>query len=342
MRHLLFLGFAAASISTGMTGCSSDGPSDSSIPRSMPPPQDQYADINGLRLHYLDWGGSGTLLLLVPGLWHTAHTYNAIAPSFVDRYRVVAVTRRGHGSSDKPQDPVELDVLANDLAAFIDLFSEEPAIVVGQSYAGVEMPRLASLHPEKIGALVFLDAVYDWSGWIAEDQPPFPEAYNPSDEYESYDELDAWFETTFPEMWGEPARAHLRSQTYLNEQGKVSWHLPWEGPRASAFLEAYRGWTAAGYELIPVPVLSIQASFEGFFQENASARGLPTAMLDTARTWSRDLDAVLKESGRTQLEEAVPSAMMVEFDSTHHWLHLQRPERVVTTMIEFLESNGLE
>ena len=29
-------------------------------------PQDQYAEVNGVSIHYLDWGGDGPLLLLVP------------------------------------------------------------------------------------------------------------------------------------------------------------------------------------------------------------------------------------------------------------------------------------
>ena len=48
-------------------------------------PQDRYAEVNGIRLHYLDWGGDGDLFLFVPGLSHTAHTYDAVAPAFTER-----------------------------------------------------------------------------------------------------------------------------------------------------------------------------------------------------------------------------------------------------------------
>ena len=82
--------------------------------------------------------------------------------------------------------PITLDALVDDLADFIALFTDEPAIVVGQSFAGVEMPRLALRYPEKVAALVFLDAVYDWPGWIADDQPLFPAAYEFGNEYSSF------------------------------------------------------------------------------------------------------------------------------------------------------------
>ena len=121
-------------------------------------PQDRYADANGIRLHDLDWGGQGTLLLLVPGVSHTAHTYDAIAPSLAARFHVVSVTRREHGASAKPGDPIDLELPVDDLDAFLGLFPEDEVILAGQSYAGLELPRLAKRHPERVRALVFLDA----------------------------------------------------------------------------------------------------------------------------------------------------------------------------------------
>ena len=97
-------------------------------------------------------------------------------------------------------------------------------------------------------------------------------------------------------MWGQPARAHLRSQTYLNEHGRVVWQLPWNAPLATEFIEIDRGWTPEEYRGINVPVLSIQAEFEGFFEANAATRGVPAAVLDTARAWAHDLDAAAEAS----------------------------------------------
>ena len=93
----------AGTVLAASFGCATETPPRTEVAESdrIPLPQDQYAEVNGVSLHYLDWGGDGRLLLLVPGLWHTAHTYDAVAPSLVDDYQVVAVTRREHGPSDK-------------------------------------------------------------------------------------------------------------------------------------------------------------------------------------------------------------------------------------------------
>src|SRR5437763_7612373 len=57
---------------------------------------------SGVRLHYLDFGGIGPALLLLAGLGNTAHAFDNFAPSFTDRFHVVALTRRGFGESSHP------------------------------------------------------------------------------------------------------------------------------------------------------------------------------------------------------------------------------------------------
>ena len=52
-----------------------------------------------VRLHYLDFGGSGPPLVLLAGLGNTAHAFDDFAPAFTDRFHVIAITRRGFGES---------------------------------------------------------------------------------------------------------------------------------------------------------------------------------------------------------------------------------------------------
>src|SRR5688500_3623475 len=56
----------------------------------------------GVRLHYLDFGGCGPPLLLLPGIGNTAHAYDDFASGLTDRYHVYAITRRGFGESSHP------------------------------------------------------------------------------------------------------------------------------------------------------------------------------------------------------------------------------------------------
>jgi len=39
-------------------------------------PPDQFVSVNGVRLHYLDWGGSGPALVFLAGLGDSVHRFD--------------------------------------------------------------------------------------------------------------------------------------------------------------------------------------------------------------------------------------------------------------------------
>ena len=70
----------------------------------MAEPQRRFTEVQGIKLHYLEWGEAGKPdLLLVHGWTSFAASWTAVAEYFRDRYHIVAPDLRGHGESDKPQ-----------------------------------------------------------------------------------------------------------------------------------------------------------------------------------------------------------------------------------------------
>src|SRR5262245_48676612 len=66
-----------------------------------PLPIVRFIFVNGLRIHYLEWGTSDKQpLIMLHGIGRIAHTFDHIAPHFASRYHVMAVDMRGHGDSD--------------------------------------------------------------------------------------------------------------------------------------------------------------------------------------------------------------------------------------------------
>ena len=74
-----------------------------------------FVNVNGIRLHYLDWGGSGPALIFLTGMGSSAYIYNRFAPRFTDKFRVLGLTRRGHGDSDYPDTGYDADTLVEDI-----------------------------------------------------------------------------------------------------------------------------------------------------------------------------------------------------------------------------------
>ena len=68
-----------------------------------------------VRLHYLDFGGTGPALVLLPGIGNTAHAYDAFASGLTDRFHVYALTRRGFGESSHPSTGYDMGRLVEDI-----------------------------------------------------------------------------------------------------------------------------------------------------------------------------------------------------------------------------------
>lgn len=147
------------------------------------PHRSGFVTVNGVKLHYLDWGGKGQALLFLGGLNTTAHVFDDIAPRFTDRFRVLALTRRGMGQSDKPTTGYDTDMLVADTVAFLDTLKIERVNLAGFSIAGVELTRFAALYPDRVNKLVYLDATPIHTSGEASPIPekiPTPEPVRPA------------------------------------------------------------------------------------------------------------------------------------------------------------------
>ena len=115
----------------------------------------------GVRLHYLDFGGTGPALVLLAGLGNTAHAFDDFAPRLTDRYHVIAITRRGFGESDHPKSGYEIKRLVEDIRVALDSLRLGRVTLVGHSIAGEELTRFAVTYPQRVDRLLYLDAAYD-------------------------------------------------------------------------------------------------------------------------------------------------------------------------------------
>jgi pimeloyl-ACP methyl ester carboxylesterase len=146
-----------------LLGLSASGPIQSPpiSPKASPGPADKFATANGVRLHYLDWGGSGDALLFLTSLGGTAADFAPLAAALTDHFHVLGLTRRGQGLSDKPETGYDTSTLARDIEAFLDAMAIERVTLVGYSLAGNEMTEFAGVYPRRVASLVYLDAAYD-------------------------------------------------------------------------------------------------------------------------------------------------------------------------------------
>jgi pimeloyl-ACP methyl ester carboxylesterase len=128
-----------------------------------------FVTVNGVKLHYLDWGGTGDTILFLAGFNDSAHVFDDFAPLLTDRFHVLGLTRRGVGESDKPAGGYDTSTRVEDIRQFLDALSIPKVSLIGHSMAGDELTLFATRYPKRVAKLVYLDAAYDRTpeGWIA-------------------------------------------------------------------------------------------------------------------------------------------------------------------------------
>ena len=149
------------------------------------PYQSKFIDAGGVRLHYLEFGGTGLPLLFVHSESWDAHTYAKFAPRFKDAYHVLAVTRPGYGQSEDPGFGYDVPAQAERLIDFLDAVSIDQAVFAGNSAPSKEMTYLVEHHVDRVAGLIYLAGPPPFGSEDVVDSDP-TEAYKMSDRA-SYD-----------------------------------------------------------------------------------------------------------------------------------------------------------
>jgi len=115
---------------------------------------------DGATIRYRCWNPDDTgkpPLLFVHGYRGHSRWWDFIAPYFLQHYRIAALDLSGMGDSDhRPTYSVAQHSGA--IAAVLRDFAGRPASIVGHSYGGARLIRMASDHPELVHHAIVLDS----------------------------------------------------------------------------------------------------------------------------------------------------------------------------------------
>lgn len=110
--------------------------------------------VNGVSVFYECTGAVGEPLVLVHGSWGDHHNWDAVVPALSQTFRVLSYDRRGHGRSERaPGQGLARQDMA-DLADLITRLDLAPAHIVGHSFGGSVVLRLAAEQPELFRSLI--------------------------------------------------------------------------------------------------------------------------------------------------------------------------------------------
>jgi pimeloyl-ACP methyl ester carboxylesterase len=119
-----------------------------------------YADVNGVRLHYVT-AGKGKLIMFVHGFPEFWYEWKNQLAEFGKDYQAVAPDLRGYNLSDKPTelDQYKIATLVEDIRALGDHFSHNKKfILVAHDWGGAVAWAFAIAHPDYLQKLVIVNA----------------------------------------------------------------------------------------------------------------------------------------------------------------------------------------
>ena len=122
-------------------------------------PVDRFVKVNGINLHYLEWGDTDRpAILMLHGISQQAHSWDFISlPLSVD-YRVIALDQRGHGDSDwSPNGNYSTDIYVGDIEGFVGAMRLENFHLMGHSMGGRNSLAWASGRPGILKSLTIVD-----------------------------------------------------------------------------------------------------------------------------------------------------------------------------------------
>jgi pimeloyl-ACP methyl ester carboxylesterase len=128
--------------------------------------ESKFAEVNGVKLHYLTVG-KGDRVVLLHGYAETSHMWLPLISKLSDRHTVIAPDLRGFGQSSAPDDGYTKKAMAQDIHALIKSLGYGSIRLVGHDIGLMVAYAYAAQYPDDVDRLVlmeaFLPGVGDWN-----------------------------------------------------------------------------------------------------------------------------------------------------------------------------------
>jgi pimeloyl-ACP methyl ester carboxylesterase len=116
----------------------------------------RFVDIDGLRTYVID-KGRGKDIIFINGIAVSCFTWRKLLNIMDNKFRTIAFDFKGTGLSEKRGNN-SVEAYTSQLLSIMEKFNISEAILVGNSLGGEIALDITIKHPERVGALVLIDA----------------------------------------------------------------------------------------------------------------------------------------------------------------------------------------
>jgi pimeloyl-ACP methyl ester carboxylesterase len=271
----------------------------------------RFVDLaGGLHVHYEDDGDASLpLIVLLHGFGDSYTSWNGWVGELAGKFRIIRLDFPGHGLTRAPADYV-IDI--EKLADFVDLFADRLALpkfaVVGNSLGGGVAWELAVRHPERIDALVLLDAA-----GFANEKPPakVPLAFK-----------------ILRYAWGRALLRNIDNRPLIDEGLKTDVYDP--SVITPAFVDRWAEFQRApGHRAI---LMSVNVGTGYATAELLSRIRAPTLVINGEN------DVLIEPARARKFASAIPGARLIIYPQVGHLPQIEIPRRSAADVAEFLQA----
>ena len=291
----------------------------------------RFAQIGTLRLHYVDWNGKGDALIFIPGGCDTAFVFGDVATRLAARFRVLGLTARGCGQSDRPASGYGMDHQVADILGFMDAQSIQRATLIGHSSGAGKITQFARKYPARVNRLVYLDPVYRYVALGLEEK--IGAGITASLGGSRLDSLERWKqEARSWELgaWSPAMDRHLGEILAAGPDGRVRY----KNPTPPAWRKEVTGDMKAGLYFetrIAHPALAIFAMDTDRDRiqrlDHGARKDLRPLVVDTERHRREEIAAFRANGQHVQV---------VELRHAAHYVFVERPDEIARLITAFL------
>jgi esterase len=271
---------------------------------------DKTMVVQGLALHYLEWGDSSLpTLIALHGLRGHGHSWDSFSAPMAGAYHILALDQRGRGDSDwAPDGQYTTEAYVKDLEGFCEALQLRHFILMGHSMGGRNSLVFTARHPAMVTRLIIVD--------IGPEGDPrgtariTREIIAAQEEYTSFEALFEAQQKSNPLLSPEVLRRRLTYQTKTLPNGTIGWRYDveirrqWREDRRPPQEDL---WPATA--TIPCPTLIV--------------RGLETD--------------VLPLHVAQRMVQVMPKAQLAHVEQAAHMVMEENPEGFLRVVRDFLE-----
>jgi pimeloyl-ACP methyl ester carboxylesterase len=272
--------------------------------------ESRFADVEGMRFHYLT-AGKGPVVILLHGYTQTSRMWRPLIPKLADKFTIIAPDLPGIGESSIPKDGFDMKTAAVRVHALAKSLGVTKARVVGHDIGLMVAYAYAALYPAEVEKLVVMDAFLPGvPGWeLAYDNPNMWHfRFNGSTPEALVQGREA---TYFAYFWNDLAADKTHSLPAADRQAYVAaYSRPGRMHAGWAYFAAWPDTAKTFAELAQAPLTMPVLSIAG---ERASA-------------------AILGP----QMKRVATNVTVIELKGSGHWLMEERPKETMDALVDFL------